>query len=30
MVALMLGLGVFGQASDPKLGDPAPALKLRS
>jgi hypothetical protein len=28
MVALMLGLGVFAQASDLKLGDAAPVLKL--
>ena len=30
MVALMLGLGIFGQASDLKLGDPAPVLKLKT
>jgi thioredoxin-dependent peroxiredoxin len=30
MVALMLGLSIFGQASDLKLGDPAPVLKLKT
>ncbi|MBP1610160.1 MAG: hypothetical protein H6Q04_2395, partial [Acidobacteria bacterium] len=30
MVALVLGLGIFGQASDLKLGDPAPVLKLKT
>jgi peroxiredoxin Q/BCP len=30
MVALIVGLGIFGQASDLKLGDPAPVLKLRT
>ncbi len=28
MVALLLGFGIFGHASDLKLGDPAPSLKL--
>ena len=30
MGALKMGFGIFGQASDLKLGDPAPVLKLKT